>query len=303
MSVWNLEALAPRIDTTVLVTGATSGLGLGVAEAVAPRGADLVLAARDAERGEAVVQAIRSRHPEARVRFVRVDLSDLDSVRECAARIRDELPRIDVLLNNAGVMMPPRRELSPQGHELQFATNHLGHFALTAELFPLLQRAPAARVVSVSSVVAKLPFAKIDFDDLDCSRRYISVAAYAQSKLANAVFARELHERLERERSPVISVAAHPGYTATQLTRHVGVFGSVTNTLLAQKLEMGILPLLRASFDAEVRGGEYYGPRQLMEYRGHPVLCPLPSPAEDAELRERLFTVSEELVGRRFDLA
>ena len=244
---WTADGIPDQTGRVFVVTGATSGLGLATTRALARRGGRVILAVRDEAKGREVVEGLAEekgagvRPPAAGLLDVRrLDLADLDSVRDFAARLREEHPRLDVLVNNAGVMAPPRT-LSAQGHELQFATNHLGHFALTGLLLDLLAAGRDPRVVTVSSINHRQ--GSLRFDDLDGERGYAPMAFYNQSKFANAVFGRELHLRLAAAGSPVRSVLAHPGYTATSLqtrdTRGLTrlVFGRIGNPLLAQSPE------------------------------------------------------------------
>lgn len=306
---WTADRVPDQTGRAFVVTGATSGLGLATTRAIARRGGRVILAVRDEEKGREVVEGLVApgagdRPPDARLLDVRrLDLADLDSVRAFAARLREEYPRLDVLVNNAGVMAPPRT-LSAQGHELQFATNHLGHFALTGLLLDLLAAGRDPRVVTVSSINHRQ--GSLRFDDLDGERGYAPMAFYNQSKFANAVFGRELHLRLTGAGSPVRSVLAHPGYTATNLqtrdTRGLTrlVFGRIGNPLLAQSPERGALPQLYAATDPSVEGGEFIGPDGPAELRGAPTRVRLSDAATDADTGRRLWDVSEDLTGVRF---
>ncbi len=283
-----------RMTRTYVVTGASSGLGFETARAVAERGGHVILAVRDERKGRAA-QARLSGSSEVRL----VDLADLDSVRAFAAG----LERVDVLINNAGVMAPPRT-LSAQGYELQFAVNHLAHFALTGLLLDRLTAGADPRVVTVSSVLHKK--GRLDFDDLNGERRYRATGAYNQSKLANAAFGLELHRRLTDAGSPVRSLLAHPGYAATGLQAAVqpGLYRTlltkVGNPLLAVSAEQGARPTVHAATSPEVRSGEFLGPGGFAGMRGAPgVLRPAPV-ATDPATGRRLWTVSESLTGIRF---
>jgi len=275
-----------------IVTGATGGLGSVVARSLAGAGAEVVLAVRDPGRGERLSRTIPG---DVSVR--RLDLADLESVREFVAGAPS---RVDLLINNAGIMGVPRR-LSAQGHELQFAVNHLGHFALTAGLLDRLGASPDARVVTVTSTLARS--GRIDFDDLTMSRRYRTTAAYNRSKLANSLFGLELNRRLVAADSPVRSVLAHPGYAATNIQRDgpTGMYRflltRIGNPLFAASAAEGARPLLYAATDPSVRGGELIGPGGIAQMRGRPKhLSPVPR-ALDPDLARRLWTVSEELAG------
>ncbi|MFI9746483.1 oxidoreductase [Streptomyces sp. NPDC052494] len=301
---WTADHVPDQTGRVFVVTGATSGLGLATTRAIARRGGRVILAVRDETKGREVVEDLMPSGVAPDLFDVRrLDLADLDSVRAFAARLREEHPRLDVLVNNAGVMAPPRT-LSAQGHELQFATNHLGHFALTGLLLDLLAAGRDPRVVTVSSINHRQ--GSLRFDDLNGERGYAPMAFYNQSKFANAVFGRELHLRLTGAGSPVRSLLAHPGYTATNLqtrdTRGLTrlVFGRIGNPLLAQSPERGALPQLYAATDPAVEGGEFIGPDGPAELRGAPTRVRLSDAAADAETGRRLWEVSEELTGVRF---
>ncbi|GHG15097.1 oxidoreductase [Streptomyces hydrogenans] len=300
----NIPDLTGRIH---VVTGATGGLGLATTRALALRGGRVVLAVRDEEKGHRAVAGLAAEGIAPDLLTVRrIDLADLGSVRAFAEGLRAEHPRLDVLVNNAGVMGPPRT-LSAQGHELQFAANHLGHFALTGLL---LDRLPdGGRVVTVSSLVHRQGELRLDDPaSLTGERGYAPMAFYNRSKLANAVFGHELHHRLTAAGSPVRSVLAHPGYTATGLqTRDVTglarfFYGRIGNPLLAQRPERGALPQLYAATAPEAAGGEFIGPDGLGELRGSPTRVKPSATAADPETGRRLWDLSEELTGVRYGL-
>ncbi|MER7535384.1 oxidoreductase [Streptomyces sp. NPDC097704] len=298
---WTADLIPDQTGRVFVVTGANSGLGLATTRELARRGGRVILAVRDEEKGRRAVEGL---DVDARLLAVRrIDLADLDSVRAFADRLRAEQPRLDVLVNNAGVMAPPRT-LSPQGHEIQFAANHLGHFALTGLLLDLLAAGKAPRVVTVSSINHRQ--GSLRFDDLSGERGYSPMGFYNQSKFANAVFGAELHRRLTAAASPVRSVLAHPGYTATnlQMKDTSGLaklfFGRVGNPLLAQRPERGALPQLYAATDASVVGGEFIGPDGMGELRGTPTRVRLSDAAGDPGTGRRLWEESERLTGVRF---
>ena len=298
------EALIPdQTGRTFVVTGATSGLGLATVRALAACGARVVLAVRDEEKGHRAAAGIAAARPGAELEVRRVDLADLGSVRDFAARMHADHRRLDVLINNAGVMAPPRT-LSPQGHELQFATNHLGHFALTGLLLDLLAVGGRPRVVTVTSVNHRQ--ARLPFTDPAGERRYSPMGAYNSSKLANAIFGRELHRRLSAAASPVRSVLAHPGYTATNLqtSSTTGLWrfllGRIGNPLLAQPVARGAWPQLFAATDAAAQPGELVAPDGAGELRGHPAPGRLSAAATDPEHGRRLWELSEQATGVRF---
>ncbi|OAR26360.1 short-chain dehydrogenase [Streptomyces sp. ERV7] len=299
---WTTEQIPDLTDRVFVVTGANSGLGLATTRALARRGGHVVLAVRDEEKGRRAAAGIIAQQPGAHCEVRRLDLADLDSVRAFARGIRAGHPRVDVLVNNAGVMAPPRT-LSAQGHELQFAANHLGHFALTGLLLDLLAAGHDPRVVTVSSVNHRK--GRLRFDDLAGERGYSPMAFYDQSKLANAVFGRELHRRLSESGSRVRSVLAHPGYTATNLQTSAPVgmvkllFGRIL-TPLAQRPARGALPQLYAATAPEARGGDFIGPDGMAELRGGPTRVELSADAASAETGRRLWEVSERLTDVRY---
>jgi protochlorophyllide reductase len=298
---WTTADCPDQSGRIALITGANSGLGLESARALAARGATVVLACRSRRRGEEARAALL---PEASagLEVLELDLARLASVRAAAAWMREHYGRLDLLLNNAGVMAPPRR-LTHDGFELQFGTNHLGHVALTAALLPLMEGRPEARVVTVTSGAQY--FGRIAFEDLQSERRYDRWAAYSQSKLANVMFALELQQRLAAAGSTVASLAAHPGLARTNLqpasvaaanSRLEGLAYRLMDPLF-QSAAMGALPQLYAATAAKARGGEHYGPDQLGGLRGWPRLCRVAPAALDPEMRRRLWEVSERLVG------
>ncbi|MFC8128374.1 oxidoreductase [Streptomyces sp. NPDC057302] len=300
---WTIEQIPDQTDRVFVVTGANSGLGLATTRALAGRGGHVILAVRDKEKGDRAVAEITADHPDASLEVRLLDLADLGSVRGFADQLHADHSRLDVLINNAGVMAPPRT-LSAQGHELQFACNHLGHFALTGLLLDLLAAGRDPRVVTVSSVNHRQ--AKIRFDDLNGERGYRPMGYYNQSKLANAVFGRELHRRLTESTSPVRSVLAHPGYTATNLqtSAPVGlwrvVFGRIGNPLFAQRPADGALPQLYAATDPDVQSGQFIGPGGMAELRGAPTRVELAPTASDPATGRRLWELSEQLTDVRF---
>ena len=301
MGKWTAEQIPDQTGRTAVVTGANSGLGFVTALELARVGATVVLGARG-EKADAAAERIREAVAEARLEPRRLDLADLGSVREFAAAVGAEHPRLDLLVNNAGVMMTPR-SLTKDGFELQFGTNHLGHFALTGLLLDALERGDDPRVVTVSSIEHRP--GRIDLDDLGYERDYEPRRAYQRSKLANAVFGLELDRRLRAAGSPLKSLLAHPGYSATnlQITGPTGAMQAllrVTNALVAQSAERGALPQLYAATAPGVEGGEFYGPDGFRELRGAPTRVRTAPRAGDEELGRRLWEVSEELTGVRF---
>jgi protochlorophyllide reductase len=298
---WTTSAIPDQAGRLALITGASSGLGLESARALVARGATVVLGCRSRGRAEQARQSLLAAAAAGgAVDLLDLDLADLAAVRRAATELADRYGRLDLLINNAGVMGLPRT-LSRDSFELQFATNHLGHFALTAALLPLLRQRPGARVVTVTSGAQY--FGRLDFDDLQGERRYDRWKAYAQSKLANVMFALELQERLDAEGSGVWSLAAHPGVARTNLQpASVAASGSWLEPLayrlmgpLFQSAAMGALPQLFAATSPDARPAGHYGPDQLGGMRGWPKEA-RPAPAAlDAGQRRRLWQVSEEL--------
>ncbi|KWX64508.1 SDR family NAD(P)-dependent oxidoreductase [Mycobacterium sp. NAZ190054] len=303
-SKWTAADVPDQTGRVAVVTGANTGIGFETAAALAGKGARVVIAVRNPDKGRKAADDIARRHPGADVRLQELDLSSLASVRAAADALRTAFPRIDLLINNAGVMYPPK-QITADGFELQFGTNHLGHFALTGLLLDTLLDVPGSRVVTVASI-AHRNMADIHFDDLQWERGYNRVAAYGQSKLANLMFSYELQRRLAARGAPTISVAAHPGISNTELMRHIPgsrlpgfsrLAGFVTNSPA-----VGALATLRAAVDPAVQGGQYYGPSGFQEMIGHPVLVTSNAKSRDVAVQQRLWTVSEELTGVEYDL-
>jgi NAD(P)-dependent dehydrogenase (short-subunit alcohol dehydrogenase family) len=302
---WTAADIPDQTGRTAVVTGANSGLGIETARALAGRGAHVILTSRSEAKGREAVEAIRADHPRANLEVRTLDLEDLDSVAEFADRLNADRNRLDLLVNNAGVMAPPR-SLSPQGHERQFATNHLGHFALTGRLLGLLEAGRDPRVVTVSSLAHR--HGKIHFDDLTGERRYSAVGYYGQSKFANAVFGLELDRRLRAAGSPIRSLITHPGFSATRLVANgmnapTRLLANLVLPFATQSQAQGALPQLRAATDPAAQSGEYYGPNGKGERTGAPVVVETIPEAQDRETAARLWSVSEELTGVTFALS
>jgi NAD(P)-dependent dehydrogenase (short-subunit alcohol dehydrogenase family) len=302
---WTEADVPDQSGRVAIVTGSNTGLGFDTARVLAQHGAKLVMAVRDTAKGEAAAAQIRKTAPAADLAVHKLDLGSLASVREAAAEIGAAYPRIDLLINNAGVMYPPK-QTTVDGFELQFGTNHLGHFAFTGLLLNNLLPVDGSRVVVVASIAHTIR-AKIAFDDLQWEhRRYERVAAYGQSKLANLMFAYELQRRLSAANAKTIAVAAHPGVSNTELMRHVPGSSLPGVKLLAGLVlnspELGALPTLRAATDPAVVGGQYYGPDGFRELRGYPILVNSSSQSHDRDIQQRLWTVSEELTGVSFNI-
>ncbi len=304
MTEWSPEQIPDQRGRTVLVTGANSGLGFRSAEALARAGARVLMACRNLDKGAVALDAVKSVARDAAPELIRLDLSDLASVEAAARETAALAERLDVLMNNAGIMAVPLARTA-QGWEMQFAINHLGHFALTAHLLPQLLAAPAPRVVTTSSHMHRVGC--IRFDDLQWERRrYRKWAAYSQAKLANLLFAFELARRAAASGSSLVSVAAHPGYARTHL-QEVGpeLSGSklmarvmdLGTRLLAQSDTAGAMPQLYAATMPEVRNGDYSGPSGSFERAGPPKRVPASRTARDEAVARRLWEVSAELTG------
>jgi NAD(P)-dependent dehydrogenase (short-subunit alcohol dehydrogenase family) len=298
---WTAADVPDQEGRVAVITGANTGIGYEAAAVLAAKGAQVVLAVRNTDKGSAAAERIRAALPHADVTVRELDLTSLDSIRAAADELRADYPRIDLLINNAGVMMT-EKGTTKDGFELQLGTNHLGHFALTGQLLDNLLPVEGSRVVTISSGAHR--FGSMNFDDLQSERSYNRVTAYGQSKLANLLFTYELNRRLSAKGAPTIAVAAHPGGSNTELTRNLWpvlrqpiqlVWG-----LLAQSAEMGALPTLRAATDPDVRGGQYYGPDGIGEQRGHPKLVQSNGRSYDEAAQRRLWSVSEELTGVTF---
>ncbi len=300
---WSSTDIPDQSGRVVVVTGANTGIGYETAAALAFRGAHVVLAVRNLAKGNAALARIVAAKPEVDVTLQELDLSSLNSVRAAANALRSAYPRIDLLVNNAGVMWTPK-QVTKDGFEMQFGTNHLGHFALTGLLLDHLLPVRGSRVVTVSSLGHRIR-AAIHFDDLQWERSYNRVAAYGQAKLANLLFTYELQRRLAADaKAATIAVAAHPGGSNTELARNLPrILQPVSNVLgpvLFQSPKMGALPTLRAATDPAVLGGQYYGPDGFAEQRGHPKLVQSSAQSHDEDLQRRLWAVSEELTGVSF---
>jgi NAD(P)-dependent dehydrogenase (short-subunit alcohol dehydrogenase family) len=302
---WTTERIPDQSGRIAIVTGANSGLGLVTARELARAGAKVVLACRNTAKGENAMRECEAAAPGAELELEALDLARLDSVRAFAERFRAAHDGLDLLINNAGVMATPRR-YTADGFELQLGTNHLGHFALTGLLIGTMESREDARVVTLSSGAHR--FGRIAFDNLSGDRRYFRWRAYGQSKLANLMFALELDRRLRAAGSSVKSLAAHPGYAATNL-QFAGPPGvdaavmKVSNRIIAQSDEMGALPTLYAATEPGLEGGTFCGPDGFLEQHGHPKRVRPSGAARDAEVARRLWEVSEEMTGVRFELA
>ena len=302
MNPWSVADIPSQNGKLAVVTGATGGLGYETALALARAGADVLVTGRNAEKGRAAIEGIRRAVPSAKVRFAMLDLASLASIRAFAASMLANGRPLDLLINNAGVMDLPTRRLTEDGFELQFGTNHLSHFALTALLLPLLRKAQAPRVVNVSSLAHR--GGKIDFGNLQAERKYNSWAAYQQSKLANLLFTFELQRRSDAYGWGLMSNAAHPGYARTDLIPNgpgtgglKGIGMKVLGSFLSHSAAAGALPTLFAATSSEAAPNGYYGPNGFYELKGPVAPAQVFLQAKDVAVARKLWEVSEQLTG------
>ena len=294
---WDDRLMLDQSGKVAIVTGAGSGLGFETVRALAGKNAKVVMAVRNTAKGREAAARIKKECPRADVDVMELDLADLSSVRKFAQNFTKRVSRLDLLINNAGVMVPPYGK-TVDGFELQFGTNHLGHFALTVLLIDMLKKVSGSRIVTVSS--GAHAFGMLDFDDLNWEkRRYNAWQAYGDSKLANLYFTRELQRRLDEEGSGVLAVAAHPGWAATELQRHQW-WVRLLNNFFAQPAGMGALPTLYAATAPDVHGSEYFGPDGKGQMRGYPVKVQSSKRSRDMVVASMLWEVSEEMTGIRW---
>jgi NAD(P)-dependent dehydrogenase (short-subunit alcohol dehydrogenase family) len=301
---FNEDDIPNLAGNTALVTGATGGLGFEMARMLAGAGARVIVAGRNAKKGADALARIRAISPKADIIFEQVDLGSLGSITDFGARMRATGNPIDILINNAGVMTPPRRKITSDGFELQFGTNHLGHFALTGQLLPLLATAKAPRVVSISSGAAN--FGRIDFGNLQAEQHYRPTPAYNQSKLANLLFARHLQRMSDRNGWNLVSVAAHPGFAPRtdlisngpgELRGLKRVLHALLHTFASHDATGGAMPAILAATGRDVQKLDYFGPSKMKEFKGPPGPARLPVRAKDDQVAQRLWEVSEKLTG------
>ena len=303
---WNVESMPELTGKIIVVTGGNSGLGYESVKAFASKGAEVILASRSTEKGEEARAEILKAVPEGKIKVMQLDLGDLESVRNFASAFKKSHKKLDVLLNNAGIMMTPYFT-TKDGFEGQLGTNHLGHFALTGLLLDTMLKTKGARVVNVSSGAHKR--GEVDFNNLqfENGRDYSPMKAYGRSKLSNLLFTYELQRKLEAAKKDTIAAAAHPGVAMTNLARHMEgrfLFKILTPLFkrMAQDQAMGALPQIRACVDPEVKGSEYYGPDGKREYKGYPVVVPSNEASHNLGDAARLWEESEKLTGVRFEI-
>ena len=298
MTNWTAENIPNQKGKVAIVTGSSSGIGYEAARVLAEKEATVIIAVRNLEKGQKAAEKIEAGYKDADLHILELDLADLESVKNFSETFKKEYSQLDLLINNAGVMVPPYSK-TKDGFELQFGTNHYGHFALTAQLLDILAETENSRVVNVSSSAHR--YGNLDFDDLNWENRsYNAWRAYGDSKIANLYFTYELDRKLKEAGIDVIATAAHPGWTKTELQRNSGL-ADFLNNFFAQDQTIGALPTLLAAFDENAKGGEYYGPNGFMEMRGYPVEVEPRELAQDKEIAERLWKVSEDQTEIEFE--
>jgi len=304
--IWTTADIPDLTGKVIIVTGANSGIGFEAAKEFARKGAETILACRSMDKGQAALNEILAEIPDAPAEVMPMDLASLVSVNQFVDDFKAKYDRLDVLVNNAGIMMVPYAT-TEDGFESQFGINHLGHFALTASLIDLLLKTPGSRVVNISSTGHRI--GNMDFDNLmyEGGNGYSPAGAYGRSKLANLLFTNELQRRFEASGVDAIAVAAHPGGSNTNLASHLEDrwYYKLASPLLEQMMQsaaMGALPTLRAAVDPNAEGGDYYGPGGFMEQRGYPVLVQSNGASHNATDAKRLWQVSEELAGVTFEV-
>lgn len=296
--MWTPKNIPNQSGRTAVVTGSNSGIGFHAAKELAAAGCTVIMACRNMAKAKKARETILAEHPDSDLHVMELNLADLDSVERFQKQYCSQYDGLDLLINNAGVMIPPYTKTA-QGFELQFGTNHLGHFALTARLMPTILSTPQSRVVTVASTAHRM--GNINFDDLQSENRYVAWSAYGQSKLANLLFCFELQRRLEEKSHDVRSIAAHPGYAHTALSDHT-FFIKLVSPIAGQSAERGGWPTLRAATDPDAKGGSYWGPKHLFELRGPPVQVDSTKRSKNLDAADRLWAVSEELTGLSFRL-
>lgn len=296
---WDSTNISDQKERVAVVTGASSGIGFEAARVLAEKNARVIIAVRNLEKGNKAAEKIKRQHPNADLKVMELDLAELGSVRSFAEEFKRNYDRLDLLINNAGVMMPPYSK-TVDGFELQFGTNHLGHFALTGLLLDMINTTSASRIVNVSS--SAHTFGNLNLNDLNWeTRKYKKARAYGDSKIANIYFTYELQKRLEQAGHKTLVTASHPGWTATELQRHAGLL-SFLNNFFSQGIDMGALPTLYAAVGEDVNGSDYYGPSGWREMKGYPKKVTSNELSHDQEISQKLWDISEELTGVKYNL-
>ena len=294
---WTSENIPNQKGKVVIVTGSSSGIGYEAARVLANKQATVIIAVRNLDKGNKALEKILRQNKDAKVKVMELDLTNLVSVKSFAEAFKKNYSHLDLLINNAGVMIPPYSKTT-DGFELQFGTNHLGHFALTGQLLEILINTKGARIVNVSSSAHK--WGNISFEDLTWEKRkYAPWKAYSDSKIANLYFTNELNKKLKENNLDTLTTAAHPGWTATELQRNTGIV-EFLNGFLAMDITKGALPTLRAATQADLKGGEFFGPNGLFEIWGYPIEVQPNKLSKDENIANKLWRISEELTGVKF---
>lgn len=296
-SNWNINQIPDLKDKVIIVTGATSGLGKEATKILSQKNATVIMAVRNTKKAETVENEIKQKQPNARIDIREMDLSSFESVKRFAEGVTKDYNRLDVLINNAGIMACPF-DKTKDGYEIQMGTNHFGHFALTGLLMPLLEKTENARIVATSSIGHRM--GNIDFNDINWEKRkYKSSQAYADSKLANLYFTYELGRKLADAKKAIKITAAHPGWTRTDLQKH-SWYMRMLNPVFSQGPDQGVLPTLRAAFDPNAHSGDYFGPSKFFEMHGSPIVVKSNERSHDKEAAKKLWEVSEELTNIKY---
>jgi NAD(P)-dependent dehydrogenase (short-subunit alcohol dehydrogenase family) len=296
-SKWNNDTIPDQTNKVIIITGATSGLGKQAAKVLLQKNASVIMAVRNIEKAKKIVAEFGNNIPIKNIDIRELDLNNLTSIKDFINGVYDDYKSLDILINNAGIMMCPYSK-TKDGFEIQMGTNHLGHFALTGLLMPLLKSTKDSRIVATSSIAHKQ--GNIDFKDLNWEKRdYKTTKAYSDSKLANLYFAYELKRRYKNDTDAPKVTIAHPGWTKTELDRHSGLVKFIGN-LVAQTVEMGTLPSLRAATDLTAQSGDYFGPKGIMEMRGYPVKVKSTNLSHEIEPAKKLWDLSEKLTGIKY---
>lgn len=296
---WNSDNISDQKGKIVIVTGASSGIGYEAARVLANKNAEVIIAVRNLDKGNKAAESILKGYENASLKVMELDLANLSSVEKFVTNFRKDYSKLDLLINNAGVMMPPYSK-TENGFELQMGTNHFGHFALTLQLLDILTNTENSRIVNVSSMAHK--GGNINFEDINWeTRKYKPIKSYGDSKISNLYFTYELAERLSSNKKEALVVAAHPGWTATELQRHVGI-ADFLNRFLAQNVSMGALPTLYAAVGPDVKSGDFYGPAGFMEIKGYPKKVESNKLSHDKNITKKLWQVSEYLTNTKFSI-
>jgi NAD(P)-dependent dehydrogenase (short-subunit alcohol dehydrogenase family) len=299
---WTANNIPSQKDKTILITGANSGLGLEAATVLAGKGAKVVITARNLSKGNKAVSEIKHKYPKADIELMLLDLADFDSIKQFSVAFHSKHQQLHVLINNAGIMTPPKRETTKQNFEAQFGINHLGHFLLTGLLLDILIKTPNSRIAVQSSIVHKQKSygGEIYFDDLNFEKSYNANFAYGQSKLANILFAYELDRKLKENKLDTIVTLAHPGVTKTNLQDDFPFLMKFIVNLIAMKAEQGALPILRAATEEDLKGSDFFGPTKMGELKGYPELVKASDYANNQAIAKKLWDVSAKLTGMNY---